>query len=206
MANYAALDGGLNLQQVAAMADMDAQTAFILIRSSEHRKPTFWYSGNYTPVAAPTDSLMIQGSATRTLRVKRISLLGATGTAAGTIPATLIRRTTQFTTQGTAAFTNITPGKADVNDANATGVVATIGTANITSLGANPTNLRQGRLWFPIAASAPPVPLVWDFAMRQDKANILRGIGDFMFINFGGGTVPTSGTVDYEIQIEEDQS
>jgi hypothetical protein len=47
---------------------------------------------------------------------------------------------------------------------------------------------------------------VWDFATRQDKAVILRGTADFLCINLGGSAVPTGGSLDYEIEIEEDAS
>lgn len=205
MANLQVQDGGLNTQSISSLADADG--SFTLIRTSEHRKASFRYAGNFTPIATPTDALMIKGSATTTVRIKRIALSGAAGTAAGTIPATLIRRSTQFTTQGTAVFNAVTAGKMDnVNDAAAAAVVATVGTANITSLGTTVANLGQGRVWFPIAASAPPLPLIWEFATRQDKPIILRGVLDFLFINFGAGTIPTSGTIDFEIHTEEDAS
>ena len=204
--NLNVLDGGLNLQAISGMTDADL--SLLLIRTSEHRKATFRYAGNFTPVATPTDVLMIKGSASTTLRIKRIALYGATATGAGTMPVTLIRRSTQFTTQGSAVFTPVTAGKHDnVNDAAAGGVVSTIGTANITSLGTAVANLGQGRLWFPISASGAPLPLVWDFATRQDKPIILRGVSDFLFINLGvSSALPAGGTIDYDIQIEEDAS
>jgi hypothetical protein len=198
------LDALLASQLIAGLPDVAGQ--IILIRTSEHRKPTFRYAGNFTPVASPTDVIMIKGSATTTLRVKRIALWGASGTASGTMAVTVVRRTTQFTTQGSAVFTAITTGKHDPNDAAATGNVSTIGTANLTSVGTSAGNLASGRLYFPIAASAPVTPLVFEFATRQDKAIILRGVGDFVFINLNGSAVPASGTIDYEIELEEDAS
>lgn len=202
--NFQTIDGALALQKVAGT--FDADNSFILTRSSEHSKATFRYAGNYTPVAAPTDTLMIQGSATTTLRVKRIALWGATASAVGTVAASLIRRSTKFTTQGTAAFTAITPGKMDTGDAAATGVVSTIGTANFTSVGTPAGNIGAGRLFWPIATTTPPYLIQWDFATRQDKALILRGVTDFVFLNLAGGTIPTGGTIDFDIEIEEDQS
>lgn len=203
MANFQAQDATPATQQIAALPDGDA--SYIFIRSSEHRKSTFRYAGNFTPVATPTDALMIQGSATKTLRVKRIAL-GGLATTAGSMPTTLIRRSTQFTTQGTAVFNAIaTPGRHDTNDVAATGVVATIGTANLTAVGATAGNEGQGRIWLPLV-TAQPSPLVWEFATRQDKALILRGTSDFLFINFNGAALPAGGTVDYEIEIEEDAS
>lgn len=203
MTDFQSMDANLVAQPIASFQNPDG--SYVLLRSSEHRKPTFRYAGNYTPVAAPTDSILIEGSATRTLRIKRIAL-GGLATTAGSMPVTLVRRTTQYTTVGSAVFNIVgSPGRHDPNDANATGVVATVGTANITSLGTPAGNLGQGRLWLPLV-TAQPFPLVFDFATRQDKALILRGIVDFLYINFGGAAVPSGGSIDYEIEIEEDQT
>jgi hypothetical protein len=203
MSNLNVVDGNLVNQPIASLPDADG--SFILVRSSEHRKATFRYAGNFTPVATPTDVLMIQGSATKTLRVKRIAL-GGVATSNGNMPAVLIRRSAQFTTQGSAVFTAITPGKHDTNDAAATGVVSTIGTANLTSVGATAGTLAQARLFLPTTATGTPSPLVWDFATRQDKALILRGVTDFVFLNLAGAAVPAGGTIDFDIELEEDAS
>lgn len=205
MANFQAQDGTLSVQPIAAMPDDDG--SFIMLRSSEHRKNTYRYAGTFTPVATPTDAIMIQGSASFTLRIKRIAL-GGVATANGNMPAQLIRRSTQFTTQGSAVFTAITAGRHDqTNDGAATGVVATIGTANLTSVGtAAGGALGQGRLFLPTTATGTPNPLVWEFATRQDKAIILRGVSDFLFINLVGAAVPAGGVIDFEIELEEDAS
>jgi hypothetical protein len=60
-------------------------------------------------------------------------------------------------------------------------------------------------LWLPLS-TGQPFPLVWDFSTRQDKALILRGTTDFIAINGNGATVPAGGAIDYEIEIEEDNS
>lgn len=201
--NYATQDGNLAVQNLSAFFDADG--SLILVRSSEHAKPTFKYTGTFTPVATPTDVLMIQGSGTKTLRVKRIAL-GGVATANGNMLATLLRRSTQFTTQGSAVFTAITAAKLDPNDAAATGVVSTIGTANLTSVGTLVGNLHQQRLFMPTTATGVPAPLVWEFATRQDKALILRGTSDFVFLNLNGGAVPAGGVIDFDIELEEDAS
>jgi hypothetical protein len=201
--NFAAQDGNLTVQQLSAFLDNDG--SLILVRTSEHGKPTFKYAGTFTPVAAPTDALMIQGSATKTLRIKKI-VLGGVATSNGNMLASLIRRSAQFTTQGSAVFTPVSPGKMDTTDATATGVVSTIGTANLTSVGASAGVLAQQRLFMPTTATGVPAPLVWEFATRQDKALILRGVADFIFLNLNGGAVPAGGVIDFEIEIEEDAS
>lgn len=201
--NFAAQDGNLAVQALSAYLDSDG--SLILVRSSEHAKPTFKYAGTFTPVATPTDVLMIQGSGTKTLRIKRIAL-GGVATANGNMLATLIRRSTQFTTQGGAVFTAQTPGKLDSSDAAATGVVSVIGTANLTSVGTSAGVLAQQRLFMPTTATGVPAPLIWEFATRQDKALILRGASDFVFLNLNGGAVPAGGVIDFDIELEEDAS
>jgi hypothetical protein len=203
MANLVIIDGGKNLQPVAATPDGDA--SLILIRSNEHRKPTFRYAGNFTPVATPTDAIIIKGSATKTLRIKYIRLTSAAATAAGTMPVTLIKRSTADS-GGTGALTAVTAGQHDNNDAVPTGTVSIVGTGNFTTLGTVLGNLGQGRLFFQTAAGGPPDRLEWSFATRQDKAAILRGANDYLCINLGGAAVPTAGTIDFEIEIEEDNS
>jgi hypothetical protein len=203
MSNLSIVDALLATQAISSMTDADG--SLILIRTSEHRKPTFRYAGSFTPVATPTDAIMIQGSASKTLRIKRIAL-GGVATGNGNMPATLIRRSTQFTTQGAAVFSPITAGKHDPNDAVATGVVSTIGTANLTAVGTAVANAGQGRVFLPASGTGQPSLLVWEFATRQDKAFILRGVSDFLFVNFGGAAVPAGGSIDFEIEVEEDAS
>jgi hypothetical protein len=46
----------------------------------------------------------------------------------------------------------------------------------------------------------------WEFATRQDKAIILRGTNDYLCINLGGATAVARGSIDFEIELEEDNS
>lgn len=154
-----------------------------------------------TPVATPTDFVIIQGAANIALHVKRIALSGV-ATAAGNMPAQLIRRSTANTTNG--VLTAITPGRHDMNDPPPRGVVSTVGTANFGSLGTSQGVLGAGRVQMPASGSGVAAfPLVWDFATRLDKAVILRGALDFLCINLNGAAVPSGGVLDVEIETEE---
>lgn len=199
--NLNVLDGNLLPQAVAAMLDDDG--SLIMVRTSEHRKNTFRYAGNFSPVATPTDVLLIQGSATKTLRIKRIAL-GGIATANGNMPVSLVRRSAA-PTGGTLAA--IAGGAHDaVNDGAATGVVSKF-TANATSVGTAVATIGQGRVFFiTTATGGPPAPLVWEFATRQDKAFILRGSSDYLAINLGGGALTAGAVLDFEIELEEDAS
>ena len=177
-----------------------------VLMSSDGYKATYRYAsiGN-TPAATPTDLFTINGSATKTVRVKSIKLNGV-ATAAGNMPVALIRRSTADT-GGTV--TNPTPIKHDtLNDANAT---ASLGlyTANPAALGTViGTNgiIAAQRLFFAVTATGQPFPTVFDFATRMDKALILRGAADQLAVNLQGAAVPAGGVVDIEIEWEEDLS
>jgi hypothetical protein len=103
---------------------------------------------------------------------------------------------------GTSAALNA--GKHDTTDPSPTLALVTY-SANPSSLGAGAGAIGQKRIFLP-SASQNPTLMTWDFATRQDKALILRGTSDFICINGNGATVPAGGAIDFEIEIEEDNS
>lgn len=165
--------------------------------------PTYRYAAlAFAAVATPTDIIVIQGSATKILIVKLVKLAGA-ATAAGTMPAQIIRRSAAGTL-GSAVLTAVTPARHDSTDDAPTGVVSTVGTANYTSLGASAGVVGTGRLQMTaLGTGVAAVPLVWDFASRDDKGIYLRGTSQFLCVNLNGATIPSGGVIDYEIEIEE---
>ena len=178
-----------------------------VLASSDGAKATYRYAvQGFSPVATPTAMLIIQGSATKTIRIKRIKVSGV-ATAAGNMPIQLARWSTAGT-QGSAALTALTAGKHDVNDAAATAVVSTVGTANYTTQGTgSAVPIAADRVQLAAAGSGIGFsPLTFDFATRQDKALILRGTSDYIVISGNGGAVPTGGLLDFEIEQEEDNS
>lgn len=173
--------------------------------SADGTKATYRYAVvDVVPVATPTDVLVMQGSATKTVRIKRIAMYGES-TAAGAMGVQLVRRSSAGTL-GSAALTAITAGKHDTGDGAATAVVSTVGTANYTTLGTSAGVLGAGMLTFGNSGAAAMNSLVWDFSTRQDKALILRGTSDFLCINLNGDAVPTGGKLYFEIETEEDNS
>lgn len=155
----------------------------------------------FTPVAAPTDIIIIQGSATRTVYLKRIALQGV-ATAAGNMPAQLIRRSAADT--AACVLTAVTAGKHDTASAAATAVVSTVGTANCGSLGASAGNIGAGRLQLPASGTGLGfTPLTWEFGTRLDQSILLKGVNDFIAINLNGAAVPSGGIIDIEIETEE---
>lgn len=170
--------------------------------SSDNAKPTYRAGGvGLTLYSAAANVLLeIQGSATKTIRVKRISLWGQAGTKFYT-ELQLLRSTTIAAT-GTPVPAAL--GQHDVNDAAASAVVnsyagaATYGTGH-QLIGGAP---------FPLAAPSATAQIVatgWDFSRSQDKALILRGTADVIQVYQAILTLGTA-TFGFEIEWEEDNS
>lgn len=169
--------------------------------SSDGLKPTYGCANVVVAMAAtPSDIVTLSGSATKTVRVKRVIVSGI-ATTAGTMDVSLVKRTVADTS-GTSTVPPI--AQYDSADAAASAVVL--------QYSANPTTgaglmLKTQKLYFPLAAN-PGSPVVWDFCGRQDKALVLRGIAQQAALNFNGQALPgASGTtISYEIEWEEDNS
>lgn len=158
-----------------------------------------------TPVAAPTDFLVIQGVASATIRIKRVKI-GGVATTAGQLIAQLIRRSTAGT-PGSAVLTAITPiAQHDINDAAPAAAPKTVGTANYTTPGTSAGVLAVGRTFLNTAAAGPTNEIIWDFSTRQDKAVIIRGVSDYVWLNFNGAALPAGSAIDIDIEWEEDAS
>jgi hypothetical protein len=151
-------------------------------------------AGN-TPAPTPTDVFILNGSATKTVKIKRITVSGL-ATTAGTMSVSLVKRTTA-NTGGTSTAPSI--ALFDSKDAAAT-AVPKLYTANPSALGTGITLSTQS-LNFGVAGAAANV--VFDFSTRNDKAIYLRGVAEGLAINLNGGAVPSGGTFGYTIEFEE---
>jgi hypothetical protein len=174
--------------------------------TTEGTRVTYRYAGlSFAAVATPTDIIEIIGSATKTVRVKRVKLEGA-ATAAGNMPASLVKRSA-VPTIGSAVRTAVTPAKLDSADAAATAVVSTIGTANFGTVGTTAGIVASGLLQMSALATGLGVsPLIWDFSTRNTKPLILRGVAESLCVNLAGAAIPSGGVIHYEIELEEDAS
>ena len=169
-----------------------------------YNSTTFRYAGvALAPVATPTDVIVIQGSATKTVWVKSIKITGA-ATAAGTMPILAVRRADAGTV-GSAVLTAVTGAECDTVDIAATAVVSTVGTANYTTVGTTAGNVASGRLQMTaLATGVAAFPVIWDFAgVRKDRGIALRGTLQHLCVNLAGAALPSGGVIDYEIEIEE---
>jgi hypothetical protein len=173
--------------------------------SADSRKPCYNFSVSaFAAVATPTAVVVVQGSASKTVRIRKIWVTGA-ATAAGTMPVVLTRRSTAGTL-GSAVLTGITASKMDINDPAVTAVASTVGTANYTTLGTTAGIVATGRVCMTALGSGLGVqPLAFEFG-KEFKSCVLRGASDFLTIDFGGAAIPSGGVLDITVHLEEDAS
>lgn len=163
-------------------------------------------------VAAPTDFIVIQGSATRTCRIRRVKF-GGVATAAANMTVYMVRRLSTGGTQGSAVLNAITAGVLDQGGTTsllpgtapaATAVVSYVSTANYTTVQtASGGVLVNGRAQLPAAATGVAAfTLTWDF----EKSIVLRGATDYVCLNLAAQTLPAGAVFDFEMLMDEDQS
>ena len=178
-----------------------APGALALQVSSDGSKPTYRAGGFgltlYSTAAAVL--LEIKGSATETVRIKKITLWAQAGTKFYT-ELTLLRCT------GLSAGTPVVAaiGKHDTLDAGATAVVNSFAAAATAGAGAGVIGAAV-LTTAPPAAGMPAIPVVWDFSRNQDKALVLRGVTDIIEV-FNNTTVLGTATFGFEVEFEEDKS
>lgn len=150
------------------------------------------------PVSAGTDVVCITGSASRTVKVQRITIWGTAATAVQTLPLNLVRRASADT-GGTAATTTANPGvvtqisRRDPNTSSAATAVLTSYTANPTIVDAAPTYIDSQLLTMPIVTSAVSA-LPADFNFARDIENLLApptlyGVAQQICVNINGATI-----------------
>lgn len=172
--------------------------------SSDGQKATYRAAGTgltfYSTAAAVL--VEIQGSATKTVRIKKIDIWGQAGTKFFTELQLL--RSTGLSGSGTPVAANI--GKHDLlNDPTATAVInsyaaaATYGAGHLL-IGAKPLSLTP-----PAAAASGPFMTSWDFCRSADKALIVRGTGDVIQV-YNTITGLGTATFGFEVEWEEDAS
>lgn len=176
---------------------------------SSQMKPTYMASGTFTPAATPTDLVIIEGSATKTIRVIAF-ILATTNTAAGSQQFFLIKRSTADTT---GTFVAATAVPLDSNNAAAT--VNRVGhfTANPGALGTAVGTLVTKRVASPAAIPATWAGVVQDAGFDfltifqnsiLDQPVVLRGVAQCLALNFNGVALVAGQTHAYYITwIEE---
>lgn len=171
--------------------------------SSNGTRATFHYvAQDITPVATATDVLVLTGSATKVIRVTKLSIVG-TATAASIYDHYIVKRTAA-NTGGTS--TSVTPAQSDSTDA-AQAATLRLYTANPSALG---TGIAVEGAKTYLSAGATPgaaaLPHVYTFGTRNDKAIVLRGTGESLAFNFGGQAVPAGANLYLSIEWTEDDA
>lgn len=166
------------------------------------QKATYSYAtGFFTPVATPTDIVGINGSASKIIKIVRITL-SSTQTTAGINNWFLLTRSTANTGSTPVA---ITPVVNDPNDPAATAVVVKYTATNPTT-GSLVANVKAVSILTP----APATAINGDYVLLDDemvgKPITLRGIAQGLFLNFNGAAVPAGLSLNLNIVVTEESA
>lgn len=201
-------DGNNAAQTVPTLADLTGNQSSIV--SLDSGRQVYRASANFTPQAtAAVTMITVTGSATKTVRIKRI-LIGGVSTALSASVLQL-QRTSALGAGGTLVAPLV--AKLDVNSATATAVVnhwTTTLKATGTAVGGPITTqlITTSTVTTPtVALAGPPQALFPEFGAPIGQAIVLRGVADILEVqnvtpvNLGAGTVYT-----YMVEWEEDAS
>ncbi len=145
---------------------------------------TYSFSKLGVSPSAFQDILVLQGSATKTIRVTKIVVTGGTATAAGFLNPLIIRESA-LGAGGTSSTQ--TAAARDTTNSAATGTL-TLYTAT-PAAGTVVSTMDSCRLFFAISTSpATPDVCAFTYGINNDQMPTLRGTGDFIAVNFGGVT------------------
>ena len=202
-------DGG-DVGSLAVTDPVSGNKAAVLVQGGQltstdgGNRGTWGASNSFSLAATPTDVLVIQGSATHTVRVRSIKLSGY-ASAGGQLVFFVIRRSAA-NSGGTPSPR--TPILFDAGDATNFSPTATINTytANPASLGTAVGTAAIRRLGFNLNTAAPDRVSI-DFPELLGKAFVLRGVSDFLCLNAAGAALPGATTVlDVSVVADEDLS
>jgi hypothetical protein len=145
------------------------------------------------------DLFYVQGSTTKTVKVKRI-LITLNGATAGVYSLQLQRHGAI----GTGTKAAITPQAYDSRNTTA----ATCAVYKYTAASGAPTSpLVLGSQQFYLATTNGSVATVlWEFAKDNLPSVTLSGATDFISVSFNGATLTSNGTFDFEADLIEDGS
>lgn len=172
--------------------------------NSEGCKASYFASlGNNTPAATPTDIAILTGSATKTIKVTRVTI-SVQATASGTVVYDLVKRSGGTQSAVNTAFANGThSGPQDSNDAASTVITAALAgvyTANPASTG---TTVGIVKDWSPTLLANAGV--VFEYVCTQPaKCITLRGTTQVLAVNGAGHTLLTGEKVGVSFEWTEE--
>jgi len=189
-------DGSSNDSYAVAMAPEDGG------------KATYSYARSTFAVAAtPTDIAILNGSATKAVRVLRIEIWALTTAATTTcLEVQLIKRSTA--NAGGTTTGSPTGVAHDSADAAATALLLCY-TVNPTTPGTSLGIIRDAKLQpalSPSTATDFPTlePLVWEFGVTPGKCPVLHGVAEGLAINLAGAAIPAGLSVGISITTTEE--
>lgn len=172
--------------------------------------PTYMASGTFTPAATATDMIIIEGSATKTVRVTGFEIT-TTNTAAGSQQFLLIKRSAADTTGTFVAATRVPLDSGfPVSSANRVGHF----TANPGALGAAVGTIVTKRVGSPVAVPGSFAGVMNDAGVDLLNYNnkgrplnqhvTLRGVAETLALNFNGAALVAGQTHAYTITWTEE--
>lgn len=207
LSTLAARDSNNNVVTVPGFADLAGNVS--PAGSLDSSGQVYRFSGSFTPQAtAAVTVISIQGSASKTVRVRRVMVGGVSTALAGTLFQ--LQRTSALGAGGTAV--NPTAAKNDPRSAAATTVVAHYTTslkAAGTPVGGPITTLRlfQDTTAVPTVASKEPAMFFPERGATIGQALVLNGVADFLEVqNINAGNLAAGSVLDYVIEVVEDLS
>lgn len=176
-----------NGQQAAMQLDASGNLRIVSVPSDGAKLTYSAAASGFAPAALATDVFTIIGSATKSVKVLRVSISGTTTSGSGvTVNLAIVKRSSADTAGTSSVITNVVH---DSNDAAATAVVRSY-TANPT-LGTTVGSVRTARFAFPTAGllESTGVSSEYEFGFGPEKAITLRGVAEQLVINLGATTI-----------------
>lgn len=148
--------------------------------------------------ATPTDAVVIVGSATKTVRIRRIGLSCAAATATQVIPLEILKRSAAGS-GGTSTAATVVP-----NDSG-----SAAGTAVVNLFTANPTvGTPVGVVRAPVVSCAllttAGANVTLSFSEFNDQPIVLRGVAESLAINLAGVTLANATTLNVDVEWTEE--
>ena len=202
-----ARDGNNVAQSIGAF--QDAAGVNYSAMSLDSAIPTYRAAANFTPQATGAVTVIsIQGSATKTIRIKRIGISGVSTANGQNVYA--LQRTSALGAGGTTV--NPTVAKLDTNSATATAVVAHYTTslkAAGTGVGGplSTANVQTCVTAVPTVMVPSATQLFPEFGVPAGQAIVLRGAADFLEVqNLAAANLAAGTVLSYFVEWTEDAS
>lgn len=172
--------------------------------NTEGQKSSYFASlGSNTPAATPTDVAILTGSATKTIKVTRVTIT-VQATASGAVVYDLVKRSGGTQSAVNTAFAGAThAGAMDSNDAASTVITAGLAGVYTSNPASTGTTIGIVKDWSPtILANAG---VVFEYVCTQPaKCITLRGATQVLAINGAGHTLLTGEKVGVSFEWTEE--